>query len=75
MLQKVLPRCVLAGPGEPKSAPRPGQAFPRAFGSGGARSPIHDSAATEWSASFRPDDPVPDAHDYAQRTQMATVAF
>ena len=34
MLQKVLLRCVLAGPGEPKSAPRPGQAFPRAFGSG-----------------------------------------
>lgn len=44
MLQKVLLCCVLAGPGEPKSAPRLGQAFPRAFGSGGARSPIHDSA-------------------------------
>jgi len=29
MLQKVLPRCVLAGPGEPESAPRPGRASPR----------------------------------------------
>jgi hypothetical protein len=43
MLQKVLPRCVVAGPpGEPKSAPRRAGPSPGAFESGGARSPMHD---------------------------------
>ena len=69
MLQMVLPRCVVAGPRGTQERASSAWAFPRGLRIRRGALANPDPAPAGSSASSRRDDPVPDAHDYAERRE------